>query len=566
MKPAVTEASQGLFGAQGKRASLSWRLLAAAALLQMPAEAEVQFVDVTAAAGIAFVHQNGATGEKHYPEIQGSGVVFFDYDGDGWLDLYFANTAGPGALYRNRSDGRFEEATATAGVADSGYGMGCTAADYDQDGDLDLHITCYGPNILYRNNGDGSFTDVTGRAGVGQPGFGTAAAFADYDQDGDPDLYVANYVEYPPAVNAPCIQAKGLQVYCGPDAYEPQADVFFRNDGDGTFADVSDAAGLRPRAGRELGALFSDYDRDGDPDLYVAGDRTPNLLYRNDGGRFTEVGMLAGVAFDDAGEALSGMGLAAADYDHNGFFDFFVTNYQWETNNLYRNLGNGFFADTTFGSGLGMPSLRFLSWGTVFFDYDNDGDGDLFVANGHLDDNVELFDTSVTYAQRNQLFRNDGNGRFADVTDSAGPGMALVQVSRGAAVGDYDEDGDLDLVVTNNNQPAALLRNDGGNRNHWLNIKLTGNSSGASQGGPRSPSSNRDGIGALVEVMAQGRSQIDEVRSGSSFLSQNDLRLHFGLGALEKVESLKVRWPSGIVQELTGVEANQVLTLSEPVR
>ena len=530
----------------------SWLCLATAALLQLPAAAEVQFVDVTAAAGISFRHQNGATGEKHYQEIQGSGVVFFDHDGDGWLDLYFVNSAGPGALYRNRGDGRFEETTATAGVAASGYGMGCVAADYDQDGDLDLYITCYGPNILYRNNGDGTFTDVTVHAGVGDPGFGAGAAFGDYDLDGDPDLYVANYVKYPPEVNEPCIQAKGMQVYCGPDAYDPQADVFFQNERDGTFVEVSDAVGLRPRAARELGAIFSDYDRDGDPDLYVAGDRTPNLLYRNDGGRFTEVGMLAGVAFDDAGEALSGMGLAAADYDHNGFFDFFVTNYQWETNNLYRNLGNGFFADTTFGSGLGMPSLRFLSWGTVFFDYDNDGDGDLFVANGHLDDNVELFDTSVTYAQRNQLFRNDGNGRFADVTDSAGPGLALVQVSRGVAVGDYDEDGDLDLVVTNNNQPATLLRNDGGNRHRWLSVKLIGSSG------------NRDAIGAVVEVVTDGHSQIDEVRSGSSFLSQNDLSLHFGLGTVEKAELVEIRWPGGGVEQLTDVEANQVLTLYEP--
>jgi hypothetical protein len=526
----------------------------AVALFQLPVEAEVQFVDATTDAGIAFRHQNGAKGEKHYPEIQGSGAVFFDYDADGWLDLYFANTAGPGALYRNRGDGRFEETTATAGAADSGQGMGCIAADYDRDGDLDLYITCYGPNILYRNNGDGSFTDVTSRSGVGDPGFGAGAAFADYDQDGDLDLYVANYVEYPPAVNPPCIQAKGMQVYCGPDAYAPQADVFFGNAGDGTFTDISEAVGLRPRAAKELAAVFSDYDRDGDVDLYVAGDRTANLLYRNDGDRFVEVGLLAGVAFDNAGEALAGMGLAVADYDHNGFFDFFVTNYQWETNSLYRNLGNGFFADATYEAGLGMPSLRHLAWGTIFFDYDNDGDADLFVANGHLDDNVELFDTSVTYAQQNQLFRNDGQGRFTDVTQSAGPGMALAQVSRGAAVGDYDEDGDLDLVVANNNQPAALLRNDGGNLNRWLSVKLIGGAS------------NRDGIGALVEVVAEGRSQIDEVRSGSSFLSQNDLRLHFGLGAAENVELVKIRWPGGIVEELTGVEANQVLTVSEPVR
>ncbi len=538
--------------------------LAAAVVLQLPAKAEVQFVDGTVAAGIAFRHQNGATGEKHLPETQGSGVAFFDYDADGWLDLYFVNIAGPGALYRNRGDGHFEEITGRAGVAESGHGMGCATADYDQDGDLDLYITCYGPNILYRNNGDGSFTNVTSHAGVGHPGWSTGAAFADYDQDGDPDLYVANYVEYPPAVNPPCIQAKGLQVYCGPEAFDPQADVFFRNEGDKTFADISDAVGLRPWAAKELGAFFSDYDQDGDLDLYAAGDRTPNLLYRNDGDRFAEVGVLAGVAFSDAGEALSGMGVDAGDYDNDGRFDFFVTNYQWETNNLYRNLGNGFFVDTTFESGLGMPSLRFLAWGTVFFDYDNDGDSDLFVANGHLDDNVELFDTSVNYAQQNQLFRNDGQGRFADVTNAAGPGLALVQVSRGAAVGDYDADGDLDLVVSNNNQPAALLRNEGGNHNRWLAIKLVGSYAPAAPGHSQDPASNRDGIGALVQVVAGGRLQIDEVRSGSSFLCQDDLRLHFGLGAFKKADLIEVRWPSGIVERLTDVAANQVLTLYEP--
>ena len=433
--------------------------------------------------------------------------------------------------------------------------MGCTAADYDNDGDPDLYITCYGPNILYRNNGDGTFTDVTALAGVGDPGVAMGTAFADYDMDGDLDLYVANYIEYRPELNKHCARVKGIRIYCGPDAFPTQPDVFYRNNGNRTFTDITEAVGLLPDAARELGAVFFDYDNDGDPDLYVCGDMTPNLLYRNDGGRFTEQGPLAGCSYSDEGAVLSGMGVAAGDYDNDGLFDLFVTNHQREPNSLYRNLGNGLFADVTFGSGLGIPSLSSLAMGTVFFDYDNDGDRDLFVANGHLDDNVEWFDAGVTYAQPNQLFRNDGNGRFTEVTNSAGPGLALKQVSRGVAVGDYDNDGDLDLVVSNNNQPAALLRNDGGNQNHWLALRLVG--AGV-------PFSNRDGIGARIKVVAGGLAQVDEVRGGSSWLSQNDLRVFFGLGEKRQVDLVEIRWPSGVVQQLRSVKVDQVLTVYEP--
>ena len=529
-------------------------VIAVSCLRPALATAEVQFVDVTAAAGIAFHHRNGATGEKHPYEPLGSGVAFLDYDGDGWLDLYFVNTAGPGALYRNRGDGTFEETTERAGVANSGCGMGCTAADYDNDGDTDLYITCYGPNILYRNNGDGTFTDATVVAGVGDPGVAMGTAFADYDMDGDLDLYVANYLEYRPELNKYCARVKGIRIYCGPNAFPPQPDVFYRNNGDGTFTDITESTGLVADAARELGAVFLDYDNDGDPDLYVCGDMTPNLLYRNDGGRFTEAGLMAGCSYSDEGTVLSGMGVTAGDYDNDGFFDLFVTNHQRETNSLYRNMGNGFFADVTFASGLGVPSLSSLALGTVFFDYDNDGDRDLFVANGHLDDNVELFDTDVTYPQQNQLFRNEGNGRFTEVANSAGPGLALMQVSRGVALGDYDNDGDLDLAVSNNNEPAVLLRNDGGNRNHWLALRLVG--AGA-------PFSNPDGIGARIKVVANDLVQVDEVRGGSSWLSQNDLRVFFGLGVKERIELVEIRWPSGVVQQLKDVEVDQLLTVHE---
>ena len=513
--------------------------------------AEVQFVEVAAEAGIAFRHQNGAEGQKYPMETMGSGAAWADLDADGWLDLYFVNSAGPAALYRNAGPGRFANATDAAGVAHSGYGLGCAAADYDSDGNLDLYVTAYGPNILYRNRGTGQFADATAAAGVAgpslvNPAMSTGAAFADYDGDGDLDLFVANYAQFRPEIHQPCIRSGGIAVYCGPEAFEPQRDVFYRNEGNATFADVTAEVGLLPEAAKELGAFFIDYDADGDPDLYAAGDRTPNLLYRNDGGRFAEVGALAGVAYNDAGKPLAGMGVDVGDYDGDGRFDFFVTNYQWETNSLYRNLGNGFFADVTFQAGLGVPSLQFLAWGTLFIDYDNDGARDLFVANGHLDDNIHLFD-AVTYAQQNQLFRNQGQGHFAEVSNQVGPGLRLQQVSRGAAMGDYDHDGDLDIVVANNNQAAALLRNDGGNAQHYLSLRLVG-----------------DSIGAEVRVVAGDQVQWDVVRTGSSYLCQSALRPFFGLGTRTRADEVEIRWPSGRVQRLHDVAADQLLTVREP--
>ena len=513
--------------------------------------AEVQFVEVAAEAGIAFRHQNGAEGQKYPMETMGSGAAFADYDGDGWLDLYFVNSAGPSALYRNASAGQFTDATNEAGVADPGYGLGCAAADYDSDGDLDLYITAYGPNTLYRNEGTGRFTDATDAGGVAgpalvNPAMSTGAAFADYDLDGDLDFFVANYAKFRPEIHEPCIRSGGIAVYCGPEAFEPQRDVFYRNEGDATFADVTEEAGLLPDAAKELGAFFIDYDADGDLDLYAAGDRTPNLLYRNDGGRFAEIGALAGVAYNDAGKPLAGMGVDVGDYDGDGRFDFFVTNYQWETNSLYRNLGNGFFADVTFQSGLGVPSLQFLAWGTLFIDYDNDGDRDLFVANGHLDDNIHLFD-AVTYEQQNQLFRNEGQGHFTDMSNQVGPGLRLQHVSRGAAMGDYDNDGDLDITVANNNQAAALLRNDGGNAQHYLSLRLVG-----------------DFVGAEVRVAAGDWVRWDVVRAGSSYMCQSALRPFFGLGDRARVDEVEIRWPSGTVQRLQGIAADQLLTVHEP--
>ncbi len=536
----------------------SWFCLAFAAVATAPLSAESpRFTEVSASAGISFRHQNGAKGDKEPPETMGSGVAFFDYNNDGLLDLYFVNSVGPAELYRNLGQGGFAAQASQAGVANSGYGMGGYPADYDNDGDADLFITCYGANILYRNEGNGRFADATAWARVGNQGLNTGAAFADYDLDGDLDLFVGNYAEYRPELNQVCTRAKGIRVYCGPEAYQAAPDAFYRNEGNGRFANITAEVGLLPRAAKELGAVFTDYDNDGDPDLYVAGDRTGNLLYRNEGKRFTEVGQLAGVTYNDAGKALAGMGVAAGDYDGDGWFDLFVTNYQWETNSLYRNLGNGFFSYTTFGAGLGASTITYLKWGTFFFDFDNDADQDLWVANGHLDDNVEEFD-KVTYAQQNQLFRNDA-GRFVDLRDQSGPGMLLKQVSRGAAWGDYDGDGDLDIAVANNNEPAALLRNEGGNQQHWIAFELEG-AAGKGAGQQRD---NRDGIGARVAIRAGGRQQVDEVRSGASYLSQSDTRLHFGLGAAKVVDQVEIRWPRGGVQRLENLQANQVVLVRQ---
>ena len=512
--------------------------------------AETQFADVAAAVGIHFQHRNGAQGQKHLPETMGAGVAYFDYDNDGRQDLYFVNTAGPATLYRNGQDGQFVDVSQVAGVGNSGYGMGVAAADYDNDGHVDLYITTYGPNLLYHNKGNGRFADVTTAAGVGHPGFGTGAAFGDYDNDGDVDLYVANYLDC--SSDNPCYRGQNIRVYCAPWSYPTQPDAFYRNEGEGHFVELGTSVGLVLQRARELGAVFTDYDNDGDVDLYVAGDRTPNLLYRNTGGHFSEEGLLAGAAYNGDGESEAGMGVAVGDYNRDGALDIFVTNFLLETNTLYHNEDDGYFRDATTALALARISLPSLAWGTVFFDYDNDGDLDLFAANGHMDDNVELFGDS-TYPQQNQLFRNDNGNSFTDVTHTAGPGLAHRQVSRGVAVGDCDNDGDLDIAVVNINDRAALLRNEGGNQQHWLSIRTVGQHS------------NRDGIGARVQLTADDLVQVAEVHSGGSYLSQHDLRLFFGLGRRNQIDELKIRWPDGAVQRLSHLAADQFLTVREEV-
>ena len=522
----------------------------------------VRFIDVTSQTGITFTHYNGAAGEKYLVETMGAGAAFFDYNNDAYLDIYAvngANLSGEGGnpgnvLYRNNGDGTFTDVTHTAGVGDKAYGMGVCAADYDNNGYQDLYVTNFGSRVLYRNNGDGTFTDVTAVANVSDTRWGSSCAFADYDNDGDLDLYVANYLDLALVKkNTWCGRhEEGFRTYCHPDNFDGIADRLYRNNGDGTFTDVTQAAGVLNPAGKGLGVVFGDYDNDGNVDLFVANDSTANFLYHNNGdGTFNAVGVLSGVAYNSGGQAEAGMGVDFADYDNDGLLDIFVTNFDFETNTLYRNQGNGFFVDVTALAGLGEDREPYMGWGTKLLDYDNDGDKDLFIANGHLQNNIHLFNDVTTYAQSNQLFRNAGQGRFSEVSLRSGQGLLAQTVGRGAAFGDYDNDGDTDIFIVNNNHRASLLRNDGGNRHHWLMVKTVGTKS------------NRDGTGARVKVVAGILSQVAEVRSGSSYLSHNDARLLFGLGNHAQVDLIEIKWPSGIVEAFKNVAANQLLTLTE---
>jgi len=521
------------------------------------------FTDVTEEAGIDFVHYNGAMGNKYVQETIGPGGAFFDYDGDGDLDIYLINGAPPpevemelaerpvNRLYRSEGNGRFTDVTAVAGGADTTYGMGCSAADIDNDGDLDLYLSNFGADVLYRND-DGRFIDVTEEAGLGDERWSVSCAFADVDRDGYVDLYVATYFDFFYDNHKICTEGgRGGQLYCGPQSYDAIPDILYHNDGDGTFTDITEEAGVWQMQGKELGVVFGDVDLDGDQDLYLASDRTFNFLFINDGkGRFEDQALLAGLAFNEDGEVEAGMGVDMDDFDNDGYPDLFITNFQWESNTLFHNLGDGSFVDETFTTGLGSPSVPFLGWGNQFFDVDNDGDRDLFVANGHLESDVETYQ-STTFPQRNLLFVNDGRGRLEPVEAVEGTALSLRKISRGAAVGDYDEDGDLDILVANCAGSPTLMRNDGGSQRNWIRLRLEGTRS------------NRAAIGARVEMLSGGLEQVDEVRTGSSYLSQSDLRLFFGLGSRTEVDRIRVFWPSGLIEEAEDIRVNQEITLVE---
>ena len=523
------------------------------------AEAQVRYREVAQEAGIDFEHYNGAQGEYYYIETFGAGAAFLDADGDGWQDLYLVNgahLAGPAPpippinrLYRNAGDGTFADLSVGSGSDDRGYGMGCAAGDFDNDGDQDLYATNFGPNVLLSNDGSGRFADVTQAAGVGDGRWGTSTGFLDFDNDGDLDLFVVNYVHFSLQGNIQCKRG-ATRFYCEPSTYAPIGDVLYRNDGS-RFVDATKRMGIHA-VGRGLGVAFADSDLDGDTDIYVANDGTPNFLYENRGVCFVEIGLRAGVQYNEDGHAEAGMGVDFGDFDNDGYADLFVTNYSRETNTLYWNDGRGRFADFTAHLGLGAPSYLPLGFGTKFMDYDNDGDLDLFVGNGHVVDNIEQLDADLGYAQPDLMLRNQDGAHFEEVSDQLGADFVVESAVRGAAAADWDNDGDLDLLATTVAGQPRLLRNDGGNRQHWIELLLVG-------------ASQRDALGARVTVTAGGARQVRERQSGGSYLSSHDPRLHFGLGRATKAD-VAIRWPDGQVQTLAAIDANQIVRVVQPTR
>ncbi len=526
------------------------------------------FVDVTEQAGINFKHDNGKTEHKHIIETMGSGAVFFDYDTDGDADLYFVNNGPvPGqdvsnqhnnkstgnVLYRNDGDGRFTDVTAESGTGDTGYGMAASAGDIDNDGDADLYVANFGEDKLYRNNGDGTFTDITKNAGIDNKFWGIAAVYLDFDVDGDLDIFVVNYLIY--QVSMPVTKYRGIIGYGHPRSYEGTPDVLYRNNGDGTFTNVAETAGVvNPTEGRGMAAVVCDYDNDQYPDIYVANDTGRNFLYHNKGdGTFSDESLFLGVGYDENGVAEGSMGVDCGDYNRDGWVDFIVANSEKATLYKSQNFGEGdfIFTDASGESQLKKPTLPFVGFSPLFLDYDNDGYLDIFSANGHPQAIIELLNDHETYAQSDQLFHNNGDGTYTEVSQTSGVYFSKKLVGRAAASADYDNDGDVDIVVMNSNQRAVLLRNDGGNQKNWIAIKLIGTRS------------NRDGIGTKVKLTAGGITQIAEVKSGSSYASGSDLRLLFGLADTKRADSIEIIWQSGIEQKIEGTSVNQTMIISE---
>jgi hypothetical protein len=533
---------------------------------------QVSLTDVGAKAGLNAPGVFGGDRTKKWIlETTGCGIAFFDYDHDGWLDIFQVNgttlegfPAGQeptNHLYKNNRDGTFTDVTEKAGLRKTGWGQGVCIGDYNNDGLDDLFVTYWGENVLYRNNGDGTFTDVTRKAGLLQnaprPRWNTGCCFVDYDKDGHLDLFVSNYVDLdltrtPAAGSGDFCKWKGIPVMCGPRGLPAGTNILYRNNGDGTFTDVSDATGIsKPRGHYGFTALTGDFNNNGWPDIYVACDSTPSVLYRNNGdGTFTDIAVRAGCAYNEDGKEQAGMGAAAGDYNHDGWLDIFKTNFSDDTSSLYLNNRDGSFTDATLEAGLGK-NTKYLGWGCGFADLDNNGWQDIFLANGHVYPELETAGLDTVFREPRILYRNLRDGRFEDVSRVAGPGVSATSSARGVAFGDFDNDGDLDIVINNMHDPPSLLRNDVANSNGWLKVKLIGTRS------------NRSGIGARVRVVAGTMAQIDEVRSGGSYISQSDLRLHFGLGAARRADLVEVRWPSGLIDKLTDVRINRVVMMQE---
>jgi len=562
------------------------RWMQANALSQKAASAKPELPIETGSLGVSFLNVARESGlnvktifggehkNKYLLETTGCGVAFYDYDNDGWLDIFLVNGSRlegfpPGSeptshLFRNNRDGTFTDVTVKAGVAHAGWGQGVCVGDYDNDGWDDLFITYFGKNVLYHNNGDGTFTDVSQKAGVAgtRPRWNTGCAFVDYDRDGRLDLFVANYIDLdlstaPLPESGPCLY-KSVMVACGPPGLQGGKNILFHNNGDGTFTDVSEASGILNTSGTyALGVLTADFDNDGWPDIYVANDSAPSILYHNEkNGKLQDIAIAAGCALSPDGKPQAGMGVSTADYDLDGNLDIIKTNFAGDTPSLYHNQGGANFEDATFTAGLGAHT-QYLGWGCGFFDMDNDGWPDILLCNGHVYPEVEQLQSEAGYAQRKLLYHNLHNGHFADVSLQAGPGVSEPSASRGAAFGDFDNDGDIDVVVNTVNDYPQLLRCESKLQNNWIKIRTIGTKS------------NRSGIGARIMCVTRPsaepkpHSQIDEVRSGGGYFSQNDLRVHFGLGKAEKVDLLEIRWPSGHVDTLHNIGVNQLIFVKE---
>jgi len=524
----------------------------------LTATSPVVFTDVTRQAGINWVHDNALSPERYLPETVGAGCVFFDYDNDGWMDIYLVNSgtsdfftpAKPikNALYHNNHDGTFTDVTDKAGVAGGTFGMGAAAGDYDGDGRVDLYVTSYGRNLLYHNNGNGTFTDVTEKAGVAAPGWSTCAVWFDYDKDGKLDLFVSSFVEY--TKETTCGNNRlGQKFYCIPRVFKPRPSHLYHNNGNGTFTDVSEKSGITKSPGKSFGAVATDVNNDGWTDLFVANDTMPNFLFINKGnGTFEEIGLRAGVAFSDNGSPRSGMGVDATDFDGDGWQDLFVANIDQELFSLYHNQKDLTYTDEP---GDIAPATRLLSgWGLKFFDYNNDGYPDLFLANGHPDDMVEKMTTRVKYKEPLLMFENLGT-KFKDVSAQSGPVFSNSYPARGLAVGDYDNDGDLDVLISNNGEAPMLLRNDGGNRNNWVGLQLV------------ATSSNPGAVGAVISWQVGAKKFSRLKTTGGSYLASHDPREILGAGLGGKIESVEIRWPSGKFDKLTKLPMNSYVTVVE---
>jgi hypothetical protein len=530
----------------------------------------VHFRDVTAAAGIHFHHERAASEEKLYLETMGAGVAWLDYNQDGFMDLFFVNSgwtplfhpAKPPqpALYHNNGDGTFTDVTERAGIhTDGTFFFGVAAGDFDNDGYLDIYLTGYRHSVLYHNNRNGTFTDVTAKAGVGNDGeWATAAGWFDYDRDGKLDLLVTNYVKYDVDHPVSCGEKKpGYRAYCHPDSFAGSSPRLYHNNGDGTFTDVTEKAGLVNKDGKSLALVLADLNGDGWPDIFIANDTQRNFLYLNNGdGTFRDASYSSGAGFSEDGRPEAGMSADAADVRNNGLYDLYVSHLDFELNRFYRGKGDGTFVDATIPSGLGRTNYLNSSFGARFFDFDNDGWRDLLVTNGHILDNIGLYHPDATYAEERKLYRNAGDGKFVDITKTQDAAFRAPRVGRGLAVGDYDNDGWLDFVVNNNGEDAQLFRNDGGDvvaaeRNHWFAVRLIGTKS------------NRDGIGAKLKVTAGGFVSVDQAKGGMSYCSAQDPRIYFGLGAHTKVDMLEIEWPSGARDLVKGLRVDQIVTVEE---